>query len=250
MSQPGARVFGAGRFFGINNVANPTPMRAVTPQDMSIDFKRATKSLFGENQLAADVAAGEMTVTGKVTMGGLNARLFSDLLFGDAGVTGSILEADNEAGTVPGTSTYIVTVTNSATWTTDLGVYNLTTGKRMTRVATSPATNQYSVAAGVYTFASANASANVQISYLWTSASAGEQLTLSNQLQGPTGAFTAVMAFLYGNLNQDILTMNNVIASDSGIAAKGGDYAKPTFGFECATDTNDNLGTFSFAQAA
>lgn len=244
----GKQTFGAGRFFGVNNVSNPTPMRAAVPQDMSIDFKSSTKQLFGENRFAVATGVGEMTVTGKVTMGATNARMFSDLMFADAGSTGQILEADKEAGTVPAVSTYIITVANSATWTTDLGVTD-TSGKVYTRVASGPATGQYSVAAGVYTFAAADANANVLISYLYTNASAGEKVVMTNSLMGPAGAFTAVMAFFYG-AQQDVLTLNSAIPTDAGIATKQGDFAKPTFGFLANTDATDTLGTFSFALAA
>jgi hypothetical protein len=252
MSQPKVRTFGAGRFFGINNVSAPTPMRSITTQDQSVDFKRSTKSLFGEKQFAAEIAAGEMQVTGKVTMGGLNARMFADLLFGDGSTTGQILQADRESGTIPAATTYTVTVANSANFTTDLGVVYATganAGKPLVCVSAAPAAGQYSVAAGVYTFAAADAGANVKLSYLYTQATSGETIAMTNQDQGPTGNFTSVMAMLYGT-NQNILTLNNSIATDGGIATKGSDFAKPTFGFECATDSNDQLGTFSFAQAA
>lgn len=249
MSNQAARSFGAGRFFGINNVSNPTPMRSITPQDMSVDFKRATKSLFGEKQFAAEVAAGEMTITGKVTMGGLNARLFGDLLFGDGSTTGQILEADKETGAVPASTPFTVQTANHTTATTDLGVIYATTGLPFVRVASAPALGQYSYAAGVYTFAAADANAAVLLSYLYTQTGAGEQISMTNQLQGPTGNFTAVMVFLYG-ANQNVLTFNNAIASDAGLSTKGGDFTKPTFGFEVATDASDTLGSFSFAEAA
>jgi hypothetical protein len=244
----GKPTFGAGRFYGINNVSNPTPARTYVQQDMSIDFKQATKELFGEKKFAVAVAAGEMSVTGKVTMGSPNVRMLGDFLFNTSGSTGQIIAADKEAGTVPGVSTYIVTVTNSATWTTDLGVMKAD-GTVYVRVASGPAAGQYSVAAGVYTFAAADANANVLISYLYTSASNGEKLALSNSLQGPAGAFTAVMAFLYGT-QQDVLTLNNAIATDASFATKQGDFDKPSFGFMAATDSSDNLGTFAFAYAA
>jgi hypothetical protein len=110
----GKQTFGAGRFFGINNVSNPTPARAYVPQDMSIDFKQATKELYGEKKFAVAVAAGEMSVSGKVTMGAPNVRMLGDLLFQATSSTGQILEADKEAGTVPA-SPYQVTVANSST---------------------------------------------------------------------------------------------------------------------------------------
>jgi hypothetical protein len=248
-STTGKKIFGAGRFFGINNVVNPTPMRAYVPQDQSIDFKLSTKSLVGENRLPVAVAAGDMSVTGKVTMGANSARLFADLMFAIGSTTGSIIEQDYEAGTVPASSTYTVTVANSSTWTTDLGVVLAADGTVFTRVASAPAAGQYSVAAGVYTFAVADASKNVKISYLYTSSTVGEKLTITNSLQGPAGAFTGIMVFPYGS-DQDVLTLNNCIPNDAGISTKQGDYAKPSFGFMASTDASDTLGTFAFAQAA
>jgi hypothetical protein len=247
-SMTGKKIFGAGRFFGINNVSNPTPSRFYVPQDNSIDFKIATKTLVGENKFPVAVAQGEISVTGKVTYGAQNARVFADLMFNIGSNTGSIVEQEREAGTVPGVSTYIITVANSATWTTDLGVMKAADGTVMTRVASSPAAGQYSVAAGVYTFAAADANLNVVISYLYT-ITTGEKMTMTNSLQGPAGAFTGVSVFPYGT-DQDVLTLNNCIASDAGIATKQGDYVKPTFGYMAATDATDTLGTFAFSQAA
>lgn len=246
-SVTGKKIFGAGRFFGINSVTNPTPMRSLLPQDISIDFKQGTKELRGEKKLPAAIAAGDMSVTGKITLGDNPARMYADFLFSTAGTTGQILEADKEAWAIPGTP-YQVTVANSTTFTTDLGVLDPVTGKTYTRVASAPATGQYSVAAGVYTFAAADTTKNVVISYLYTNAVTGEQFVVANSLQGPAGAFQAVMTFFYGT-DQDVFVLNNCIATDAAIASKQGDFAKPTFGFMAATDSSDNLGTLSFAQA-
>ena len=145
---------------------------------------------------------------------------------------------------------YHITVANGSTWTVDLGVMDASTGKVYTRVASAPATGQYSVASGgIYTFAAADTGNNVLISYLYTIASSGEKLTLTNAFQGPAGSFTAVMVFPYGS-DQDVLTLNNAIPTDHGIATKLSDFAKPTFGFMASTDSSDTLGTYAFAQAA
>lgn len=246
----GKKIFGAGRFFGINNVSNPTPLRAYVPQDQSIDFKIATKSLTGENKFPVAIAQGDISVTGKVTMGANNARIFADLMFNLGSSAGSTIEQEKEAAAIPGTP-YTVTVANAATFTVDLGVALASDGTVFTRVAATPATGEYSVdvSTGIYTFAAADTLKNVVITYLYTNAAAGEKLIMTNSLQGPAGAFTAVMVFPYGS-DQDVLTLNNAIASDAGIGSKQGDFAKPTFGFMAATDSSDTLGTFSFAQAA
>ena len=243
----GKKTFGAGRFWGINGVTAPTPMRAVLPQDMSIDFKLGTKELRGENRFAAAIAIGDISVSGKVTLGGSSSKMFGDLIFGSGAVIGQILEADKEAGTIPASVSYIVTVVNAAHFTTDLGVFRATDGLVYARVASAPATGQYSVAAGVYTFAAADAGTNVLISYLYTQATSGVTVNMANSIQGPAGAFASIMAFVYGP-DQDVLTLNNCLATDAGIATKQGDFTKPTFGFMASTDNADNLGTFAFAQ--
>lgn len=247
----GKKTFGAGRFFGINNVTNPTPARFSVPQDQSITFKRDVKSLFGESQLAADVAGGSMTVTGKVTLGTTVARIFADLIFGDAGSANQTLQADKEAGTVPATTPFTITVANSASWTVDLGVRSVDTGALLTCVASASevAGKSYSVAAGVYKFAAGDANKSFKISYLYTAANSGETVIMSNQPMGKTGNFTGVYVFPWGT-EQDVITLNNCIASGTEISTKMGDYAKPTFDFEAACDNNDVLGTFSFAEAA
>lgn len=254
-SLTGKKIFGSGRFFGINNVTTPTPARFMVPQDMSIDFKRQTKSLFGENMFAEDVASGEASVTGKVTYAATSARVFGDLVFGDtaSSATGQVMEADNELGTL--TSHAYTALNVSDTPITDLGVVNTTNGQRYVRVASAPAAGvSYSFSAGTWTFNAAETGTTFKFSYLYTLSSTGETLTLTNQPMGRVGGFTGVMIFPWTNqsnvVEQDILTLNNCISSDSTIASKLGDYAKPTFGFDAAVDVNETLGTFSFAEAA
>lgn len=247
MSLTGKKLFGAGRFLGINNISNPTPTRFQTMQDSSIDFKAATKSLFGENRLPVAVAIGEVTITGKVTMGANNSRMFAELLFADAQTAGSVLEDEREAQSIPATpGPYTVTVTNSANWTTDLGVTK-TDGTVFTRVASGPIAGQYSVAAGVYTFAAADQATPVLISYLYTNSGSGAKIVVANSPMGPAGSFTGVMVMPYGT-EQDVFTFNNCITQGAGIANKNGDYAKPTFDFMVSTDSTDTLGTLAFAE--
>lgn len=246
-SLTGKKLFGAGRFFGINNVTTPTPTRFQVMQDSSIDFKPATKTLFGENRLPVAVAVGEVTITGKVTLGANNSRMFADLLFADPQVTGQLLESDKEAWAIPATP-YQVTVTNATHFITDLGVTD-TTGNVFVRVTGTPLTGQYSLntATGVYTFAAADTTKNILISYVWQSTTTGSTITVANTLMGPAGAFTGVMVMPYGT-EQDVFTFNNCITQGVGIANKMGDYAKPTFDFMCSTDATDTLGTFAFAE--
>lgn len=252
----GKPTFGAGRMFMTANVINPTPARALVPQSQSIDFKRKVESLFGENQLAVEVGAGEMEVSGKVEFGKTNARVFADMIFGTAGATGSYLEADKEAGTVPGASTYVITVANAADFLFDLGVIDVATGVIMARVAggSEVAGKSYSVTTtggdkGKYAFAAGDANANKLISYAYSSSSIGETVSLDNQLMGKTGNFTAVHVLPWGT-QQDMFVLNNCIAGSAGISAKQSGFGSTTLDYMAAVDSTGKLGTATFAEAA
>lgn len=249
----GKPTFGAGRAFMIGSAANATPARALVPQSQSIDFKRKLESLFGEKQLAEEVGAGEMEITGKVEFGKVNPRIYADILFGDGSTTGSWKQADGEAGTVPASVAYTVTVTNAADYLDNLGVVNADTGAIYSRVAggSEVAGKSYSVntATGVYTFASGDASANVKISYRYAVAASGETIVVANQDQGPTGRFQAVHVFPWGS-EQDMFVFNNCLASSSGISAKKSGFGGFTLDYMAAADGNGEVGTATFAEAA
>lgn len=69
-----------------------------------------------------------------------------------------------EAQTVPASGNYVVTAINAATFAFDQGV-TYANGTALTPVAANPGAGQYSVAAGIYTFAAADAGASVLLSY-------------------------------------------------------------------------------------
>src|SRR5262249_10944768 len=129
------------------------------------------------------------------------ASVFNDLFFGQTAVTGAILQAVNEAASVPAVSTYTVTPANAATFQTDLGVFYANTGLPFKKVASGPTVGQYSVnpSTGVYTFAAADASAAVLISYTYTATTGATKITIANQLQGAAPTFQMNLAETYNS---------------------------------------------------
>lgn len=87
---------------------------------------------------------------------------------------------------MPGSAAYTITVSNSANWQDGYAVVYATSGLPLSKVASAPAAGQYSVAASVYTFNSADASKPALISYTYTIAGTGQLLTLVNPLMGTT----------------------------------------------------------------
>jgi hypothetical protein len=175
--------FGSGILYATPTGANATPIQFGALQDVSADFSRTIKSLYGQGQQALAIGAAQLKATGKAKMGYINSKIYSDLFYGVASATGTVKLAQNEPGSVPATTTYTITVANSATWSVDLGV-TYAGGGLFTRVASSPTVGQYSVASGVYTFAAADASAAVLISYEYTVPATGSTLTIGSVLQG------------------------------------------------------------------
>ena len=178
------RLPGIGVLYAVPSGATPTPIPIAILKDVSLDFKVQKKPLNGQWKFAIDVAEFIQSCDLKIGQADFRASVMQMLFAQATSTTGQTLPATGEAWTIPGTP-YQVTVTNSATWTEDGGVYDYTSGLWMTRVASGPATHQYSVSAGVYTFAAADTTHNVSIVYSYTS-TAGNTVSVQNATMGPS----------------------------------------------------------------
>ena len=244
-NNPPALVFNSGLAYMVDSDAVPTPTNIKILQSANLDLKASLKELFGQNILPVAVGRSQIKVSGKIKFADYQPRLFRDF-FGSSMSAGETLIAPAEAGTVPGSSTYTVTVTNSATWVTDLGVRYAATGIPLTRVASVAAVGQYSVAAGVYTFYSGDASANVLIDYTYTLSTAGETVTLSNTSAGAATTFKTVLGGSYNGLQTNFIINACAYESLKGYDSKLGDFAMPELDFAAFADSTGTLGTISF----
>ncbi len=231
--------FGSGTLFGFpssgNTAPNPTPMKFGTLQDVSLDISGDIKQLYGQKQFPEAVARGKCKISGKAKFAQINGKLMNDMFFGQPLGTGMIKTALDEAATVPATP-FQVTVTNSATFKQDWGVRyasGANAGIPLARVAASPAVGQYSVntASGVYTFASGDTGAAVQISYTFTAAATGTQLNITNQLMGFAPTIQVLLQTVY-NASQFNVLLYAVVASKLSFATKQEDFIIPEFDFE------------------
>ncbi len=228
--------FGLGSVTAIPGGANPTPVQIAVLSDVSLDFNYDLKELRGQWQVAVDVARGPLKITGKAK----NAAIFSGLWYAALGganapVAGSKIGITGEAGTIPGTP-YQVTVAQAANWFEDLGVIDLTAAKLLTRVASAPATGQYSVAAGIYTFAAADTTHNVAISYSYTAAAVGKTITLNNQVMGASTAYGMRVFNTYGGKSSG-WSFPTVHIPKLGVSLKAEAYTEQDLEFFVAQDT-------------
>lgn len=239
-------VFSAGRMFAAGVDTGSEEFGFL--QNISIDFTRDVKELFGERQFPDVVATGMSRVTGRAAHGRIFGSLYASAFFGEDVVAGSVAFADNEVHSISDPGYNAVDVTHDADWTDDLGVYYADTGLRLTWVDAAPTAGQYSVASGTYTFSHADAGKDVKINYLYDDSTHGKMFTINNQLMGITPAFKLVL-FNPGRTQRgaapSVLVLNNVTATKLTLPMRLGEFALPEFDFTGYADASDVLGTFS-----
>jgi len=237
--------FGAGSLWGVDSSGNA--IQFGTLQEASIETSFNTKELYGSTQFPVAVARGTGKVTGKAKFAQINGEIYNSLFFGANMVTGQVLTANGEAGSIPASSPYTVTVTNSATYSEDLGVKFSDTGLPLTKVSSSPATGQYSVSAGVYTFAAADTGKGVAISYTYTNSTTGKKIVVTNQLLGTTPFFKIYFTAIYNGKSVNY-QLAKCTSSKLSFATKLEDFAVPEFDFAAFADDSGKVMTISTAE--
>jgi hypothetical protein len=248
--------FGSGILWGTpstdaygNTIATPSPVQFGVLQEITIDISFDVKQLYGQNQMPVAVGRGKGKMSGKAKLAQMNGATVNSLFFGQT-MTSSIISDvyDTTGSTIPATP-FQVTVTppSSGTWSRDLGVRS-STGVPLTRVASAPATGQYSVAAGVYTFAAADTGLLVFINYQYTATSTSAKT--SNVVNVPMGYAPSFRADLYMPFQGKsmIWSLPNCIASKLSLATKLDDFTVPEFDFEGFADASGNVLTWAFSE--
>ena len=191
--------FGTGTLWGAatndafgNVIANPTPVKFGTLNDVSIDIDRDIKELYGQNAFPVALGGGKMKIAFKAKLAQLAGRIFNDIFLGQGMTAGTLTAAvEDLTGTAIPTTPFQITVTppNAGTYLRDLGVLDAT-GVPMQRVASAPATGQYSVAGAIYTFAAADVAKVVYISYGYTyTLASAKSLAFNNLAMGTVPVF-------------------------------------------------------------
>lgn len=218
------------------DLTTPVAVNVGYAQELTIDFSGTLKELYGQNQFPLVQARGTIKATGKIKAATISGIAWNNVFFGQSLVAASgFVWNVQESHAIPGTP-YQVTVTNGATFDADLGVTYNATGLPLQRVASSPATGQYSVntATGVYTFAAADTGLTVLITYTDTVTTATTQKTIiTNQLIGTTPTF---QLDFYTSLNQPTaqpfaIRLFSCVGNKLSLAAKLEDFIMPEIDF-------------------
>jgi hypothetical protein len=182
-------VFGPGSLYITRtDVATQTPVNIGYAQEFSYDETAEVKELYGQNRYALLTATGTVKATGKIKAATVSGIALNAAMWGQSFTAGQ-LSLGTASVAIP-TSPDTITVPDSGTWDTDLGVVNAATGVPLAKVASGPTTGQYSVASGTYTFNSADAGINVIITFAYThTALGGQKITIANQVIGSNPTF-------------------------------------------------------------
>jgi hypothetical protein len=191
--------FGTGTLWGAATqdafgatIANPSPAKFGILQDVSVEFDRDIKELYGQLAFPVAVAGSKMKIAIKAKFAQILGRIFNDMFFGQGMTAGTQTSAvEDLTGTAIPTTPFQITVTppNAGTYLRDLGVLNAA-GVPLQRVASAPAAGQYSLAGAVYTFAAADVGLVVYTSYAYTFALvSAKAVTLTNIAMGTVPIF-------------------------------------------------------------
>lgn len=145
------------------------PIVIAEVESFDISTSEDTADLENDAGDVIDSFVTKRTVSGSLKVKSFSAELISAVTRGVTVSSGTKVGYQQTAA-IPGSVAYTVQVTNYATFTKDLGVINLTTGKPMKCAdaaadATSYHGGSYTVSSGTYTFHSAQATNSVLISY-------------------------------------------------------------------------------------
>jgi hypothetical protein len=246
--------FGMGKLVGIrNDIEHATPRCFGEVHDASIEASFTEKDLKGRKQFAIDVARSGGKITGKAKTATIRGGIFSDIFFGVDAVTGAILLAENEAGTIPTAAPHTITVSNSTKFRTDLGVTDLQGNpfKKTTGSLTAAQHHYYTVSdEGVYTFAPIDAGEyagmSVLISYLYTSTS-GYTISVTNQVMGVSPTFQMVLANTYRDATLTVI-LNKCTSTKLSMPFKSEDHLVTEFDFSAMADDSGGIGTWSLSE--
>lgn len=244
-------LFGPGSLYVTrNDIPNQTPVNIGFIQEFQYDESGETKELYGENQYPLTIARGTIKSTGKMKVALVSGIAINSVWYAQTLASGQLNLALREAHAIP-TTPYQVTIAppSSGIFDTDLGVIDATTSLpyALVPLATTPTTGQYHVdpATGIYTFAAADTTKNVKITYAYTIAASGQHIIVANTPIGTTPSFQIDYATsLYGK--PYYVRMYNAVSTKLTMSHKLTDFAMPEIDFGFFVNTAGNLLEKSF----
>ncbi len=237
----GFAVFGPGALYLTRtDIAEATPINIGYANEFSLDETGETKELYGQLQYPLAAARGTIKATGKAKAAVLSGIAINSAFHGAVFAAGQLLMASGEAASVPSSGGNSVTIANAAHFDADLGVVYAATGLPFAKVAATPTQGQYSVAAGIYSFATADEGVAVKITYAYTAATGGQTKMVTSQLIGTAPVFQLDYATSWNN-NPYYLRIFQCVATKLSQSFKLGDFMMPELDFDIFANMAGNV---------
>ena len=242
-------VFGSGVLIG--TPSGGSPINFGLAQEVTLNIATTTKALYGQNNFPVAIGSGTRKMTGKAKLARISGQALGTLFFGLPPSSGGVLTQFGEVASVPATTPFTYSTTFHSTFVADQGVVYAATGLPLKAVAASPSLGQYSVAAGVYTFGSADAGASVLVSYTYTVTGSGENIAVVSTPIGPSITFSAnLFAADPTTGKQFSLLLYNCVAEKLALGTKLEDFVMPELDFQCFANAAGQVCQLNFGDAA
>jgi hypothetical protein len=221
-----------------NIPAIPTPFQFGILQDVGIDASFDEKLLYGQSSFPVDSGRGKGKIGLKAKFANINILPLTAAFFGQSAIAGLITSVNDVAGQVIPATPYTITITppGGATYFANLGVRLDANGTPMIRVASAPATGQYTTnGSGAYVFAAADAGKTVFIDYQHMAAASGQLLKVQNLPMGLNPTFSVDFS-MQRNGKIMTLTWPRVVSSKLALSSKQEDFMIPEMDMSCLAD--------------
>lgn len=236
---------GAGYAFIMDNTQTPA-QRVVLGmlKGGKVGFKQKMEFESGAKQMAMYAAALETEITGEITFKALDLTLLKAV--GLSQLSGSTAASRIAVVDDPKTIAASVTLTGS---TDVMCIRNTADGTYFTKVASAPATGQYSFTAGTVTFAVADAGKTVTITWMKAASTETNRLNLINAVQQQAVYFGVEGLGLFDG-KQAYYNFPRCVATDlPDIFGAGDKYADRKLQFKVlANPLTDSIGEISLTE--
>ena len=211
--------------------ANPKTFKAAKLISASVDIEGSPVELETNREFAEDVASGRKKITGQIVIGEFQPA-FKKAHFGSGGVAETTgYEEMVTLSEAPGVDNTITATGGGPI--EDFGVRNASTRAEFVRVASAPATGQYSVneTTGAYTTAAADQAVVLEVTYAKAVAGSGTTLEFTNDTMGAAPLYKFRLWSTY-RTNGVGLYLPAVVFLGMGMPFTSGEHSRPTIRFQ------------------
>lgn len=222
---------------GWNNASAIDPLTPITfalIESVTLDFQFKLKELYSQSVYPIAGGASTGKITGKAKIASISGPIMNNLFWGASAPGSGVAVNQYVPFTIPVSTPFTVTPAAPVA-VTDLGVFYQTTPvgvlqKQFSRIVSTPVVGNYTFAAGVYTFAAADAGLPIMITYESTLAG-GQSWLIPNPLSGMAPQFQVNFSTIYGG-QTFLCNFPNCSSEKLQFGTKVNDWVNVEFDFE------------------